>query len=650
MPTRRFPRNRSPQQRLLGWDGMKSRTSQSIVYALLGLAIVVVSFNAWFALRSVQALAASQLWVSHTWRVIEALHSVSDSLKDAETTARGYLLTGDEDYLGPYSQAKKNLPGELAELQSLTTDNADQQRQLHELQALITTRMSLLQESIEDRRNGDTASVHEIVVGGTGLAAMNRGRSLIAAIRKREDQLLAERLATSRSDARRAMITIVFASAIDLLLLVLVFRQTAIERWLREVADRTADHLERLQSINEAALAQLTPGELTSELLGRVQKMISADVVLLCTRRDGLITVDAAVGIPVAQGARFSPAKGDPLEQAVEQDRAVRVTDTTAAEIGFEPLRQYAQSLLVAPLSASRSMTGVLVAGRSFRDGFDREEEELLTVASGRIALALDRAEAYEAERAARKEAEVKAEEVRVLNAELEARVSQRTSELEATNRELEAFSYSVSHDLRAPLRTIDGFSAALREDYEQALDATGQDYLRRIREGVQRMGQLIDSLLQLSRITRTGLTREAVNLSAMATAILNDLSAQNPGRGLVFHIQPDLQSMGDPRLLRAALENLLGNAVKFTAKEPEARIEIGRLEDAYFVRDNGVGFDMRYADKLFHAFHRLHGDKDFRGSGIGLATVARIISRHQGKIWAESKLGQGATFWFTLG
>lgn len=650
MPSWRFPPNRSPQKRLLGWDGMKSRTSQSIVYALLGLAIVIVSFNAWLAFRSVQALAVSQLWVSHTWRVIDALHALNDSLKDAETATRGYLLTGDEDYLGPYSQAKKNLPGELVDIQRLTTDNADQQQQLHELHALIATRMSLLEESIQARRKGETGSVHQIVIGGTGLAEMNRGRSLIAAMRKGEDQLLAERVATSHQDAHRAMLTVVFASSVDLFLLVLVLRQTAIERRLREMADRTADHLERLQSINEAALAQLSPGELTAELLGRVQKVISADVVLLCTRRDGLMAVDAAVGIPVAQGAQFFPAKGDPLEQAVEQDRAVRVTDITAAEMGFEPLRRYAQSLLVAPLSASRSMTGVLVAGRSFRDGFDQEEEELLTVASGRIALALDRADAYEAERVARKDAEAKAEEVRMLNSELEERVSRRTSELEATNRELEAFSYSVSHDLRAPLRTIDGFSAALHEDYDQTLDATGQDYLRRIREGVQRMGQLIDSLLQLSRITRAELIREPVNLSALATAIMSDLTVQNPGRRLVFHVQPDLQSIGDPRLLRAALENLLGNAVKFTGKEPEARIELGHSGDAYFVRDNGVGFDMRYADKLFDAFHRLHGDKDFRGSGIGLATVARIIRRHQGKIWAESELGQGATFWFTLG
>jgi signal transduction histidine kinase len=629
---------------------MKLRTSQPIVFVLLGLAIVVVCFNAWLAFRSVQALAVSQRWVSHTWRVIDALHAVNDSLKDAETATRGYLLTGDQDYLEPYSLAKKNLPGELADVKALTSDNSEQQEQLRQLDAVIASRMSLLGESIRDRPNGETTSVPQMVLGGTGMAEMNHGRSLVAAMRQGEDKILAERVATSRADAKRAQVTVIFASTVDLLLLVLVFRQTAIERHFREVADRIADHVQKLQSINEGALAQLTAAELTTELLVRLQRVISAEVVLLCTRRDGVMTVDAAVGIPVARGTNFSPARGSPLDQALAQDRAVRVTETDGAEIGFEPLRRYAQSLLVAPLSASRSKTGVLVAARALQDGFNNEDEELLAVASGRIALALDRAEAYEAERVARKQAEAKAEEVRLLNAELELRVTQRTSELEATNRELEAFSYSVSHDLRAPLRTIDGFSAALYEDYEQALDATGQDYLRRIREGVQRMGHLIDSLLQLSRITRAGLIQEPVDLSALATAILNDLAAQNSGRRFVFEVHPDLKSSGDPRLLRAALENLLGNAVKFTAREPEARIEFGHSEGAYFVRDNGVGFDMRYASKLFNAFNRLHGDKDFRGSGIGLATVARIIRRHQGRIWAESQLGQGATFWFTLG
>ena len=253
---------------------------------------------------------------------------------------------------------------------------------------------------------------------------------------------------------------------------------------------------------------------------------------------------------------------------------------------------------------------------------------------------------------ASRDELEVRTKEIEELNAGLEQRVKQRTAELEATNRELEAFSYSVSHDLRAPLRTIDGFSLALEEDYTEAVDATGRDYIRRVRTGVQRMGQLIDALLQLSRITRAEITRSHFNFSELAASVAAVLEEQNPGVDLTFNIEPGLEVEGDPKLLQVALENLMGNAVKFSSKKPAAIVDFGfdKEQNAWFVRDQGAGFDIFYADKLFNAFNRLHGDKDFKGSGIGLATVARVVRRHHGNIWADSVVDHGATFWFTLG
>jgi two-component system NtrC family sensor kinase len=226
-------------------------------------------------------------------------------------------------------------------------------------------------------------------------------------------------------------------------------------------------------------------------------------------------------------------------------------------------------------------------------------------------------------------------------------------TELEAKNRELEAFSYAVSHDLRAPLRALDGFSDALISQYGDLLDDKGKHYLRRIHEGSLRMGQLIDALLDLSRITRRVLSRERVNLSDLAGEIASDLRVEHPQRQVEFAIAPDLAAVGDRHLLRIALQNLAANAWKFTSKCQSARIEFGvRQQDGervYFVRDNGVGFDMAYADKLFTPFQRLHGMQEFPGTGIGLATVQRVVIRHGGRVWAEAAVDKGATFCFTL-
>lgn len=238
-------------------------------------------------------------------------------------------------------------------------------------------------------------------------------------------------------------------------------------------------------------------------------------------------------------------------------------------------------------------------------------------------------------------------------NEELEKRVEERTRELEASNQELEAFSYSVSHDLRAPLRTIDGFSLALEEDFAEKLDAQGKDYISRVRNGVQRMGTLIDSLLQLSRVTRSDVQRELVDLSQLATLVFGEIQAGDPQREVNWIAQPRMMAEADPRLMRIAFENLIGNAWKFTARTPDATVTFGSSpqngKTVYFFRDNGAGFDMAYVDRLFTAFQRLHGEREFKGSGIGLATVSRIIRRHHGSIWAEGEPGKGATFFFTL-
>jgi signal transduction histidine kinase len=222
--------------------------------------------------------------------------------------------------------------------------------------------------------------------------------------------------------------------------------------------------------------------------------------------------------------------------------------------------------------------------------------------------------------------------------------------ELEGINRELEAFSYSVSHDLRAPLRTIDGFSQILAEDYAQRLDAEGLDYLARVRTASRHMAELIDDLLDLSRVGRRPLKRERVDLSALASGIAEDLKRAEPEREVEFVVEEGVAARGDVGLLKVALENLIGNAWKFTSREARATIRFGVSGGAFYVSDDGAGFDAAYKDKLFGAFQRLHGPEEFEGTGIGLATVARIVHRHGGEVWAEGAVGEGATFFFTLG
>jgi PAS domain S-box-containing protein len=244
-------------------------------------------------------------------------------------------------------------------------------------------------------------------------------------------------------------------------------------------------------------------------------------------------------------------------------------------------------------------------------------------------------------------------EQIQRMNVELERRVQERTTQLQAANQELEAFAYSVSHDLRAPLRAIDGFSRALQEDYIEALDAQGQHYFRRIREAVSHMGNLIDDLLNLSRISRSELNPAPLDLSALAQSVAGALLARQQQREIELEVAPGMQAIADENLMKIVLENLISNAIKFSAGATPPRIQVGADRQdgktVFYVKDNGVGFDMAYADKLFVPFQRLHSAAEFPGTGIGLVTVKRIITRHGGRVWTEAAPDTGAAFYFTL-
>jgi light-regulated signal transduction histidine kinase (bacteriophytochrome) len=292
------------------------------------------------------------------------------------------------------------------------------------------------------------------------------------------------------------------------------------------------------------------------------------------------------------------------------------------ASHGIPPVGAQAKSWMGVPLTAADKVVGVM-AIQSYEDEnlYDEHALNLFSTISSQVAIAIRNTRLYE--------------------------------EKSRANKDLESFSYSVSHDLRAPIRAINGFSHILLEDYEDKLDEEGKKHLRRVYDAGQRMGVLIDDILRLSRVTRSELRRGIIDLSQLAQAVINDLQNASHDRQVEVIIAPDLKINADYNLMRIVLENLLGNAWKFTQKHPTARIELGVTEKekitTFFVRDDGAGFDMAYVDKLFGAFQRLHDTSEFDGTGIGLATVQRIINRHGGIVWAEAAVEKGATFYFTV-
>jgi light-regulated signal transduction histidine kinase (bacteriophytochrome) len=299
------------------------------------------------------------------------------------------------------------------------------------------------------------------------------------------------------------------------------------------------------------------------------------------------------------------------------------------------------RSFLGAPISSPSRLYGIVyLLEKLGAEEFSEEDERVLATLAAQAAVAYENARRYE--------------EIQQYAAELERRVEERTAELAAANKELEAFTYSVSHDLRAPLRHVDGFAKLLLEDYAPQLDPAAQKHLERVREATRHMSQLVDDLLGLARVGRQEVNKQIVGLNALVDEVLAELKPETESRQIIWEIGRLPSVECDPRLMKQVFFNLLSNAIKYTRPRERAIIEVREVQQqeqaVIFVRDNGVGFDMKYADKLFGVFQRLHRQEDFEGTGVGLATAQRIIYKHRGRIWAEAELGKGAVFYFTLG
>ena len=552
--------------------------------------------------------------LGHTYQILVATERLRNSVEEAETGQRGYLLTGELRYLAAYSAALSRITASEVRVRQLTADNPQQQARLAALIEATTAKRSELHQTIELRRTRGLAAALEIVHTDRGQQAMEEIQRIADSFQKDEQQTL-ERSAEAEAQAVRSRKRGGWSGLAILILLTLA--TIAIERDTRKrirMEEALRDSEAQFRQVFEESPSGILLIEedqrvrranpASCRLLGRTEQELQELALSSMTAQDGLLNLMRETGWM---------APGEQTRFQAEQEYVTESGSTAWVNVHATKLRN-SQGAAVCNLALIEDIT-------------DRKKAD---------------------------------QEIRALNDSLERRVAQRTAEaeesnlkLESANRELEAFAYSVSHDLRAPLRSVDSFSQIILDEYSEKLDEDGVKYLRRIRAGAQNMGQLINDLLNLSRVSRGLLRRETVNLSSTAAMVVNDLRDQEPNRTVNVEIAPDVFATCDAQLLRVVLTNLIGNAWKFTGKRDKACLQFGASSEegvsVYFVRDNGAGFDMAYASQLFAPFQRLHQATEFAGTGIGLATVQRIINRHGGRIWAESSIDRGATFYFTL-
>ncbi|HTL59693.1 MAG TPA: CHASE3 domain-containing protein [Candidatus Limnocylindrales bacterium] len=569
-------------------------TGVSFVLAILSLAVVVVGSR-----LSEERLREATRAVTHTREVLEKLGEISTHLSEVESGARSFAISGKQSHLDPFYTAAKAVPDDVAELEALLRDDPAALSRVSEIEPVINKHIKAMKDMVDLGNKNLFRGSAQRKLTDQGNMLMEEIRTAFGALEKTQRARLAQQQIAMTARAERVTM---IGLAGSMLAGVLVLGFGALGLHAINGKAKIEQKLERLLgSMPDALVIVNAEGKIissnaqTGKLFGYTERELQGEnMALLVPERIRQTQRQYYAG--------FFLEGGD------------RVAETTMELCGLrKDGREFPVEISTKPLVAEK---GRLVTS-AIRDISERKQAE---------------------------------KQISRLNKELR----DRAAELEAANKELEAFSYSVSHDLRSPLQNIDSFSQILIEEYANRLDADGRDYVQRLRGSCQHMEEIIDALLVLSNMARHELVPDRVDLSTLANAVATELKQKDPDRLVDWVIAEGLTVEGDTGLLRVVLENLFGNAWKFTAKRPRARIEFGALPQCngartYFVRDDGAGFDMARASQLFAPFKRLHDQSQFRGTGIGLATVQRVIRRHRGKIWAESAVDKGATFCFTL-
>ncbi len=580
-------------------------------------------------------------WVQHTFEVRSDIQAVHLLLADAGSAVRGYLVTRHRDMLAPYQACIAGVPQLFRGLDALTQDNPVQAARVRRLRGLARARLDALAAVLRAFDESAGPAELETSLLRSNLV-MQQLRAELSSMQAEEDLLLARRRGEAERARTRMYLLIGFGTLFGLLggVLVPMLAATGVVRRMTAL-QREAEMLARRDPLPVRPLGGDEIGKL-GESLRQADRLLAERETQLQETEHFLQRL-----IETSPTAIF---RQDPATMAVTyvSPNSVRILGYTPEEITASPSfwldhihPEDRERVLAEDRQAiERHASGLVIEYRMRHKNGEylwlRSFVSLEYDAHGAPRMLLG----HRLDITGRKQAEFQL---------LERQVA-----LDATNKELEAFSYSVSHDLRAPLRAVDGFSRILLEEHAAGLGAEARGHLQRVRDATQRMAALIDDLLKLSRVTRAQMSREIVDLSRLAGSISQELRQSDPNRLVEFLIRPGLAAIGDPGLLRVLLQNLLGNSWKFTSGHPTARIEFGLAtaengQAIYFVRDDGAGFDPAYGRKLFGAFQRLHSMHEFPGTGIGLATVQRIVQRHGGTVWGDGAVGQGATFYFTL-
>jgi PAS domain S-box-containing protein len=599
------------------------------------IALVVLVFAGLTLVGSASEQKETAAWVARTHQVLDHLGEVKTYLSDAENGRRGYVLSGQDRYWAHYGSAVEHVEEAIRQLRMLTAAEPRYAELLDRLNGMILARLEILTNSIQGRRQGGLDLEVQVAFMEEGQQAMEPIRAFLASLVEENYERLQAREAARLENVDGTVGFAVLASALSLGLFTTSFVLFARESRRRRRAE--AD----LQETNVQLEGRVA--ERTSALTKAFNSLEQAELrlrLVIETSLDGVITIDAKGRVtgwnPQAErifGWSRAEVMGKRLSETIVPER-----HREAHERG---LNNYAATGKGPMLNRRLELEAVN------RDGHEFPVELSITPILSGTSVTFS---AFIRDVTGRKEAE---QEIRRLNAGLEARVRERTAQLEAAHKELEAFCYSVSHDLRAPLRGIDGYVRILEEDHRGGLDAEGNRLLGVVSKQAKRMGCLIDDLLDFSRLGRRPMNRVEVELTSLARSVFESLTAEVSGSGSRLDLKPLPSIPGDPAMLRQVFVNLIGNAVKFSRHQPAPVVKVGGSsangEATCYVKDNGVGFDEKYAHKLFGVFQRLHTEAEFEGTGVGLALVQRIVERHGGRVWAESRPGQGATFYFAL-